>query len=72
MMIEEMTKTYSPGELMIKWGYSRPSVIRLIRDEPGVLKLRLGPKGTRTTYSVPAEVELRIRRRLADPPRKAG
>ena len=71
-MTEERTKPYTPAELMIKWGYSRPSVIRLIKDEPGVLKLRLGPKGTRTTYSVPAEVELRIRRRLADPPRRVG
>ena len=70
--MSEMTKTYSPAELMAKWGYSRATVIRLIRDEPGVLKLRLGPKGARTTYSVPEEVERRIRNRLSDPPRKAG
>jgi hypothetical protein len=59
---------YSPGELILKWGYSRPSVIRIIKNEPDVLKLRQGPKGTRTCYSVPEDVEQRIRRKLANPP----
>ena len=60
-------KNYTPAQLMAKWGYSRPTVIRLIKNEPGVLKLRMGPKGARTAYSVPEEVERRILHRLTDP-----
>lgn len=55
---------YSVSQLAAQWKYGRESVRKLVMNEPGVLKLRLGKKKTNCTYSVPASVARRIHTRL--------
>lgn len=63
---------YSPQELAAKWGWSDETVRRVVKEEPGVLKLerpsrRVGRKLTRhyTTYRIPYSVAERIHARLS-------
>ena len=37
---------------------------KLVKDEPGILKIRLGRKKANTTYSVPESVAKRIHTKL--------
>lgn len=46
------------------WGLGRETVRKLVQNEPGVLKVRLGRKKSHTRYSVPASVARRIHARL--------
>ena len=46
------------------WGVSRETMRILIKDEPGVIKIRLGRKQAHTSYSVPESVARRIHTRL--------
>ena len=59
-------KHYSPQELGTVWGLSHDSIIRLIKNEPGVLKLcpphRRGVR-RRITYRIPETVATRIYQR---------
>jgi hypothetical protein len=55
---------YRVGELATLWGYGREAVRKLVKDDPGVLKLRQGRKKAHTTYSVPESVAQRIHTRL--------
>jgi len=57
-------KHYRISELSRMWSLGRETVRRLVMNEPGVLKVRLGRAKRHTTYSVPAEVAERIHRRL--------
>jgi len=57
-------KHYSVTELKSQWALGRETVRKLVKDEPGVLKIRLGRKKANTTYSVPASVAQRIHTRL--------
>jgi hypothetical protein len=43
----------------------RETVRKLVKDEPGVICIRLGKKKTNTTYSVPESVARRIHTRLS-------
>jgi hypothetical protein len=61
-------KHYTPLELHEKWGYSVGTIRKLIKHEPGVLKLQ-GPgafagKRSYTTYSIPESVANLIYQRL--------
>lgn len=55
---------YRIADLAALWAIGREKVRLLIKDEPGVLRLRLGRKRAHTTYSVPASVAQRIHNRL--------
>ena len=55
---------YRVGELARVWNIGRETVRLLVKDEPGVIRIRLGRKKAHTIYSVPASVALRIHTRL--------
>jgi hypothetical protein len=52
------------GQLAKQWGLGRETVRKLIANEPGVVKVKLGRKQSNTTYSVPESVARRIHTRL--------
>jgi len=55
---------YRIGELAAKWQLGRETVRLLVKDELGVIKIRLGRKKAHTIYSVPESVAVRIHTRL--------
>lgn len=55
---------YRIGELAEMWKLGRETVRLLVRDEAGVIKVRLGRKKAHTAYSVPESVAKRIHTRL--------
>ena len=55
---------YRIGELAQKWRLGRETVRLLVKDEQGVVKIRLGRKKAHTIYSVPESVAVRIHTRL--------
>jgi hypothetical protein len=55
---------YRIGELAEMWKLGRETVRLLVKDEEGVIKIRLGHKKAHTIYSVPESVALRIHTRL--------
>jgi hypothetical protein len=55
---------YRIGELARLWGLGRETVRKLVKDDPGVIKIRFGPKKSHTTYSVPESAARRIHTRL--------
>ncbi|HXE80090.1 MAG TPA: hypothetical protein VNK41_05020 [Vicinamibacterales bacterium] len=55
---------YRIGELAQMWRLGRETVRLLVKDEEGVVKVRLGRKKAHTVYSVPESVALRIHTRL--------
>ena len=55
---------YRIGELADVWRLGRETVRLLVKDEPGVIKIRLGRKRAHTIYSVPESVAVRIHTRL--------
>jgi len=57
-------KHYRVGELAELWGLGRETVRRLVKDDPGVIKIRMGPKKSHTVYSVPESAAQRIHTRL--------
>ena len=56
---------YRIAELCDLWGIGRETMRKILVDEPGVVKIRLGRRKYHTTYSVPASVAERIHARLA-------
>jgi hypothetical protein len=60
-------KHYRVGELADIWGLGRETVRRLVKDDPGVIKIRLGRKKTHTVYSIPESAARRIHTRLLSP-----
>jgi hypothetical protein len=60
-------KHYRVGELARIWGVGRETVRRLVKDDPGVLKIRMGRKKAHTFYSVPEAAARRIHTRLLNP-----
>lgn len=65
-------KHYTPSELASVWHLSPATIRKLVRNEPGVLKLEgLGTthgKRSYTTFSIPESVALRVHERLAQQP----
>jgi hypothetical protein len=55
---------YRIGELAANWQLGRETVRLLVKDERGVIKIRLGRKRAHTIYSVPESVAVRIHTRL--------
>lgn len=55
---------YRIGELAGIWKLGRETVRLLVKDEDGVIKVRLGRKKAQTIYSVPESVAKRIHTRL--------
>jgi len=55
---------YRIGELAEAWKLGRETVRLLVKDELGVIKIRLGRKKAHTIYSVPESVAVRIHTRL--------
>jgi hypothetical protein len=55
---------YRIAELAERWQIGRETVRRLVKDEPGVVRIRLGRKKAHTNYSVPESVAVRIHTRL--------
>jgi hypothetical protein len=57
-------KHYRISELAELWGLGRETVRCLVKDDPGVIKIRMGRKKSHTTYSVPESAAQRIHTRL--------
>ena len=55
---------YRIGELAEMWRLGRETVRLLVKDEQGVIKVRLGRNKAHTIYSVPESVAIRIHTRL--------
>jgi hypothetical protein len=58
---------YSIGDLAKQWRLSRETVRVLIKDEPGVVRVRLGRRKSMTRYSVPESVARRVHTKLFNP-----
>jgi hypothetical protein len=59
-------KHYRIGDLARTWGLGRETVRKLVKDDPGVIKIRMGRKKSHTVYSVPESAAQRIHTRLLD------
>ncbi len=57
-------KHYRIGELARMWGLGRETVRKLVKDDPGVVKIRMGQNKAHTVYSVPESAARRIHTRL--------
>jgi hypothetical protein len=57
-------KHYRIGELSRMWGLGRETVRKLVKDDPGVIKIRMGRKKAHTFYRVPESAAHRIHTRL--------
>lgn len=55
---------YRIGELAEMWRLGRETVRLLVKDEVGVVRVKLGRKRANTVYSVPESVAARIHTRL--------
>lgn len=55
---------YRIGDLARIWGLGRETVRKLVKDDPEVIKIRLGRKKAHTIYSVPESAARRIHTRL--------
>jgi hypothetical protein len=58
---------YTIGDLAKQWPLGRETVRLLLKDEPGVLKIRLGRRKSLTRYSVPESVARRVHTKLFNP-----
>lgn len=59
-----LERHYRIGELAEMWNLGRETVRLLVKDEQGVIKIRLGRNKAHTIYSVPESVAIRIHTRL--------
>jgi len=66
LLVENTTfeKHYRIGDLARLWALGRETVRKLVKDDPGVIKVRQGRKKAHTTYSVPESAAKRIHTRL--------
>ncbi len=60
-------KHYRISDLARLWGLGRETVRKLVKDDPGVIKIRMGRKKSHTIYSVPESAAHRIHTRLLNP-----
>jgi hypothetical protein len=58
---------YRVSDLAKRWNLGRETVRKLVMNEPGVIKIRLGRKKAHTIYSVPESVARRLHARLLHP-----
>ena len=66
MLFENSTfeKHYRVAELARMWRLGRETIRKIVKDEPGVIKVRMGRKKAHTIYSVPESAASRIHTRL--------
>jgi hypothetical protein len=57
-------KHYRVGDLAELWGLGRETIHKLVKDDPGVIKISMGRNKRHTTYSVPESAAQRIHRKL--------
>jgi hypothetical protein len=57
-------KHYRVSDLAQIWSLGRETVRLLVKDDPGVIKIRMGRKRAHTVYSVPESVAERIHTKL--------
>jgi hypothetical protein len=57
-------KHYLICDLAELWGLGRETVRKLVKDDPGVIKIQMGRKKAHTFYSVPESAARRIHTRL--------
>src|SRR5215471_17633430 len=55
---------YRISDLARLWGLGRETVRKLVKDDPGVIKIGMGRKKAHTIYSVPESAAHRIHTRL--------
>jgi hypothetical protein len=60
---------YSISDLATCWRLGRETVRLLVKDEPGVVKIRMGRRKSLTRYSVPESVARRVHTKLFNPGR---
>src|SRR5450432_3028111 len=70
-------KHYRVSDLAELWSLGRETVRKLVKDDPGVIKIRMGRKKAHTVYSIPESAARRIhtrllKRRLTAPARKCN
>ncbi len=58
---------FSIAELARQWKLGRETIRLLVKDEPGVLKIRMGRRKALTRYSIPESVARRVHTRLFNP-----
>ena len=58
---------YTIADLAQQWRLGRETVRLLVKDEPGVLKIRMGRCKAMTRYSVPESVARRVHMKLFNP-----
>ena len=51
---------YRIGDLAKLWGLGRETVRKMVKDDPRVVKIRMGRKKAHTIYSVPESAARRI------------
>jgi hypothetical protein len=59
---------YRISDLARLWSLGRETVRKLVKDDPGVIKIRMGRKKAHTVYSVPESAARRIHTRLLNVP----
>lgn len=66
VLVENTTfeKHYRISDLARLWGLGRETFRKLVKDDPGVIKIRMGRKKAHTIYSVPESAAQRIHTRL--------
>ena len=69
LLVENTTfeRHYRIGDLARLWGIGRETVRKLVKDDPGVIKIRMGRKRAHTIYSVPESAARRIHTLLLNP-----
>ncbi len=55
---------YRISDLARLWGLGRETIRKLVKDDPEVIKIRMGRKRAHTIYSVPESAARRIHTRL--------
>ncbi len=58
---------FSISDLASRWRLGRETVRLLVKDEPGVVRIRMGRRKSMTRYSVPESVARRVHTRLFNP-----
>jgi hypothetical protein len=64
MVDNTFEKHYRIGDLSRMWGLGRETVRKLVKDDLGVIKIRMGRKKAHTVYSIPESAARRIHTRL--------
>jgi hypothetical protein len=59
---------YTIGDLAQLWRLGRETVRLLVKNEPGVVKIRMGKRKLVTRYSVPESVARRVHNKSFIPP----